>query len=281
MNRQKYDKGSKWLLQHQARAILALAGAGGVRSCRPMPSEVVQATKLPDGLLEVRFEGQAKPDHVLVEVATYPEKRAVRQAMDDLTLATTVLKTPPDVLILVLRPKGRYRIPEGHEMTSRLGWSRLAGGWKVVPLWELDAEAMLASEDVGIVPWVPLMHSRERPEVVLEHCREQIERLAHPADKDTLLAVSQVMAELKFPDPRLLALLGGDRVMFESPLINRLLTGERHKAILDVLAARFGAVPVELREQLEAVTAPGKLKTLTRYSARCRDLEAFRAKLLS
>ncbi|NJO33733.1 MAG: AAA family ATPase [Rhodospirillales bacterium] len=36
-----------------------------------------------------------------------------------------------------------------HELRSRLGWSRLVGGWKVVELWTLSAEELLAAGDVG------------------------------------------------------------------------------------------------------------------------------------
>jgi len=43
---------------------------------------------------------------------------------------------------------------------SRLQWSRLACGWKVVELWQLAAEELLAAGDVGLVPWPDRVHQQ-------------------------------------------------------------------------------------------------------------------------
>src|SRR5262245_10710830 len=143
MPRQQFDKSSKYLVQRHAGGILLLGGATGVRSCKAVQAELVQPRQLPDGLIEVLFEGRKKPDHVLVEVATYPEKRALEQALDDLTLARQFLKgVLPEMLMLVLCPRGKFRIGGRHEARSRLGWSGLGCGWKVVELWTLPAEEL-------------------------------------------------------------------------------------------------------------------------------------------
>jgi hypothetical protein len=156
MPQQPFDKSSKYLVQQQARGVLILGGAKGVRSCRAVQAELVQPRKLPDGLLEVQFEGQKKSDHVLVEVATYPEKRALEQAMDDLALARQYLKgVLPEMLMLVLCPKGKFRITGQHQVRSRVGWSALGCKWKVVELWTVAAAELLAAGDVGVVPWGP------------------------------------------------------------------------------------------------------------------------------
>src|SRR5262245_59743764 len=126
MPRLEFDKGSKYLVQQHARGILLLGGATGVRSVKAMQAELVHPRRLPDGLLEVYFEGQKRPDHVLVEIATYPEPRALEQALDDLTLARQHLKGElPELLMLVLCPKGKFRISGKHAVRSRLGWSEL------------------------------------------------------------------------------------------------------------------------------------------------------------
>jgi hypothetical protein len=157
MARQKFDIGSKWLLQHQGKAALLLGGIKNVRSYQPMPGELAQTRRYPDGLLQVFLGNEKKPYHVLVEVATYSEKRALKQALDDLTLAYSLLNHLPELLMLVLRPKGQFRIEGRYEVESKLGLSRLTGQWKPVDLWTLPAEDFLAAADVGVVPWVPLM----------------------------------------------------------------------------------------------------------------------------
>ncbi len=236
---------------------------------------------MPDGLLEVSLEGRPKPLHVLIEVTTFPDKRAERQALEDLMLAYHALGRLPELLMLVLRPKGRYRISGRQAIRSDLGWPGLEGVWKPVELWTLSAEEHLAQGDAGGVPWVPLMQFDGPPEALLERCREKIEHEAHPKDQATLKAVAQVLARLKFPDPDLWSLLGGKAVMIESPLIQELRAEAVHDVILEVLKDRFGAVPRDVRKLLRAILDEKRLKKLTVAAARCPDMEAFREALLS
>ena len=109
MARQRYDIGSKWMLHNQGKGVLQVGGLEHVRRCEPMPGEIAQSRRYPDGLLQVFLGSDPKPHHALIEIATYPERRALKQALDDLTLAYSVLDHLPEMLMLVLRPKGQYR----------------------------------------------------------------------------------------------------------------------------------------------------------------------------
>src|SRR4051812_45083722 len=99
MPRPRYDIASKWLLHQQGKGALLVSGLKGVRTYQPMPGEIVQSRKYPDDLLQVFLQGEKKPHHVLVEVATYSEKRALKQALDDLTLAYSVLGHLPELVM--------------------------------------------------------------------------------------------------------------------------------------------------------------------------------------
>jgi hypothetical protein len=281
MPRHEFDKSSKWLVQQHGNAVLYLGGVRDVHRWHALQAEVVQPRQLPDGLLEVYFDGRKTPDYFLIEVATYPEKRVEEQAADDLMLASQHLGVLPELLIVVLAPKGQYRVRGRHQWQSRLGWSKLVGEWNVVELWTVPAEDLLAAGDVGLVPWVPLAQSSQPPEVLLRECCERIERQAPPDERDNLLAVSQVLARLRHTDPDLLALLGGKRVMLESPLIRDLLAENTQEAILKFLRARFGGVPLEVEKRLRRYKSEKRLNDLVEYAATCRDLKAFREKLLS
>ena len=169
MPRHEFDKSSKWLLQRHGKSILFLGGAAGVQSCRALQAEVVQPRQLPDGLLEVLFQGQKKPDYVLVEVATYPEKRVPEQVLDDLMLTYQQLRVLPELLTLVLHPRGRLRVSSQLQLQSRLGWSKMICEWKVVELWTRPAEELLAAGDVGLIPWVPLANFQGPPQTLLAH----------------------------------------------------------------------------------------------------------------
>ena len=54
----EYDKSSKWLIQHYGDSILRLAGVRDFVAWRPLAAELVQSRRLPDGLIEVRRQGQ-------------------------------------------------------------------------------------------------------------------------------------------------------------------------------------------------------------------------------
>jgi hypothetical protein len=281
MARHELDKSSKWLVQRQGKGILYLGGAREVRSCKALQAEIVQPRQLPDGLLEVVFQGRKKPDYVVVEVATYPDKRLAEQVVDDLMLAYPHLRVLPELLTVVLRPRGRFRVSGRQELQSRLQWSELTCRWKVVELWTLSAEDLLAAGDVGLVPWVPLTQFPGPPGPVLERCRQRIEEQAHPQDQANLLAVAQVFTRLRFPDPHLLSLLGGKRAMIESPLIQEIVAEKLQDAILELLKDHFGEVPLEVTTLLRAVGKEKKLLELLKLAPKCPDLETFRTRLLS
>jgi hypothetical protein len=174
MARQRIDISSKWLLHHQGKGALFLGGIKGVRHIEPMPGEIAQHRRYPDGLLRVYLHDEPKPYLVLIEVATYPEKRALKQALDDLTLAYNALGQLPELLMLVLRPKGSFRISGTFEVDSKLGLSHLRATWKPVELWTLPTQDILAAGDVGVLPWVPLMQFEGQPK---ESCSGAPKRL--------------------------------------------------------------------------------------------------------
>jgi len=111
--------------------------------------------------------------------------------------------------------------------------------------------------------------------------RERIERQADFNERANLLAVTQVFSRLRFPSPKLLEILGGSKIMAESPLIRELVAEELQNVLLEVLEERFQTVSSDLAEQVRAVTRAKKLKTLIRKASVSRDLEAFRDFLLT
>jgi hypothetical protein len=161
---------------------------------------------------------------------------------------------------------------------------------------------LLQAGDVGLIPWVPLTDHPDPPETVMQRCREEIERHAPAGEIANLLAVTQVLAYLRYNDVGLLTILGGRRIMLESPLIDDLVmekygdviaekTREAREAaqeaaqqaaresIVAVLEARFGDLPPDLLKQIAAVVDQKDLKQLIRATGTCPDLDAFRERL--
>jgi hypothetical protein len=281
---QPYDKSSKWLIQHHGDSMLRLAGIEKIAAWRPAPAEVVQPSQLPDGLLEVRLQGESRDDLFLLEVATYPERRAVTQLTRDLMGVYLDRGEMPEAVTLVLRPKGKYQVPRGCNLRSRRGLSSCRLKWRVVELWTVPAEELLEAGDVGLVPWVPLTDFADPPEKMLHRCRDAIERNAPAGEKPSLLAVTQVLAFLRYNNRGLLTILGGTKAMLELPFLDELfaekyenLLGARTREnIVAVLETRFGDVPRNLVEEIESVVDEKHLKRLVRSAAACPDLAAFR-----
>jgi hypothetical protein len=217
-----YDKSSKWLIQHHGDSILRLAGVDDLAEWRPMQAEVVQPRQLPDGLIEARRRGQTEPDLFVLELATFPESRIEEQVVRDVALVFLDRRILPEVLVLVLHPKGNQRAPGAAALRSAWGWTGWQLSWKVIELWNIAAEDLLRADDVGLIPWVPLTRFDGPPEPILSQCRVRIDRDAAPEEHDHLLAVTQVLAGLRYNDPKLFQLLEGREAMIESPVLQEL-----------------------------------------------------------
>jgi len=283
----EYDKSSKWLIQHHGDSILWLAGVVGIEAWRPLQAEVVQPRQLPDGLIETRLRGKSEPDLYVLELATYPEPRLDEQVLRDMALVYLDRRVVPDVITLVLHPKGNLQITGSLEMTSPGAMTHWTVRWKVVPLWSVPAENLLAAHDVGLIPWVPLTHFDGPPETIFQKCRARIDEEARPEERENLLAVTQVLASLPYNEPRLFQLLGGREAMIESPVLQELKAewtrdaarAARRRTIVDVLVARFGAEAEEYADRLETIDDEIRLKELVRLAAVCPNMESFRKHL--
>ena len=190
----------------------------------------------------------------------------------------------PEMVTLVLRPKGRLRVPGRRRLRSRLKLSSCRLKWRVVELWTLTADQLFGTQDVGLIPWVPLTDSAEPPETLVQRCRELIDERAVPGERDNLLAVTQVLTRLRYNDLSLLTILGGRKTMIESPLIDELFAEKAREIscqtasrnVLTILETRFGAVPDEVADQVRSVADDDRLTDLVRKAASCHDLESFR-----
>jgi hypothetical protein len=274
-----YDRSSKWLIQHHGDSMLRLAQIHNIDDWRPVQAEVVQPRQLPDGLVEARLTGEAEYTSFLLEVATYASGRTQEQLTRDAMLVYLNCGVLPEVIVLVLAPKGKEHIASGRRLRSRCGLTSASITWRVIELWKVRANDLLNAGDVGLVPWAMLADSPEPPTALARHCRDAIDQHAPPGERENLLAVVQVLARLRYNDPSVFAILGGKKIMIESPLIDEIVSEAevkaRHEDIIEVLRTRFGAVPSELADRIRSVTSEDGLTQLIRSAAMCKDLEVF------
>jgi hypothetical protein len=273
------DKSAKWLIEHHGDAILRLGGVTDLVRWQAAPTDLVLPAKLPDGLIFAWRAGRDRPEPHVVEIATYPELRAAEQALRDLLLVYLVRGEVPNVLVLVLRPKGQLRVSDRAHRPSSDGVTELSGRWRVIELWTMPAEPVLATSDPGLMPWVPLMQAADPPEIVLRRCREVIEQHAPAAEQEQLITVTQVFTRLRYKDPKLLTILGGKTVMTESPLIREITAERSHKHILRALRTRFGLVPPELETEVKSILDETVLDAAIELAVSSQDLEQFQAEL--
>jgi hypothetical protein len=88
-----FDRSSKWLIDRHGDSVIRLAGLGEIVWWRALHSELVQTGQLPDGLLEVQFEGRPTSSLIVLEIATYPEARVEEQLLRDELLVLLAGKT--------------------------------------------------------------------------------------------------------------------------------------------------------------------------------------------
>ena len=180
-------------------------------------------------------------------------------------------KVLPEVLTLFLHPKGRIEAAGAANLESPQGWTEWRLSWKIIELWKVPADQLLAAGDVGLIPWVPLTHFEGPPEPVLRQCRDRIDRDAPPGEQENLLAVTQVLARLRYNDERLFQLFGGRKAMIESPVLQELKaewTQGREETtrrdILKFLETRFGTPARTLEARARK---PSRKTSSTRFSS--------------
>jgi hypothetical protein len=149
-----------------------------------------------------------------------------------------------------------------------------------VELWTLPADALLAADDPGLVPWIPLTQFTGPVEPILRQCRDIIDRKADPGEWEALQVVTHMLARLRYNKAELFPILGGREMLLETPLMQEIVAEVRHKDLVRSLEARFGPVPAELVATIGAVKDEGKLDDLVTWSAQCDSLESFRKRLV-
>jgi hypothetical protein len=279
----EYDKSSKWLIQHFADSILRLAGVRGIVSWRSLQADFVQPRRLPDGFVEVQRLGQAKPDLYILEVATYPEARVAHQVLADAAMVYLDRHVLPEVVVLFLHRKGKAEALDAINLSSPRGLTDWKLSWRIAKLWEVPARGLLAAGDIGLIPWVPLTKFKGPPEPIIRQCRARIDQVTSHDEHENLLAVTQILTSLRYDDPKLFEILGGQKAMIESPLFQEFIAERTRETtirnLMTYLVGRFGAKAEALETEIKAIGDEARLEELVKHSATCRTLGSFRKQL--
>ena len=186
-----------------------------------MQAESSSPAALPDGLIEALSPGQSDPGLFVLELATYPELRIAEQALRDMALVYLDRGVVPEVLVLVLHPRGNQQARNAVDLPAR--WAghtcrRLEASWSCGPSRRKPCSGRRRRPD----PLGPAGRLRRPARGDPPACRARIDAEAPPGEHENLLAVPQVLAGLRYNDPRLFELLGGRDAMIESPVLQEL-----------------------------------------------------------
>ncbi len=286
------DASCKWMIQHHADAIIRMAGYRHIASWKALQAEPVHLRRLPDGLIEVYRPGRREPIVFVLEVSSYPYKRLAEQVSDDALVVRLERRFVPEVVALVLHPRGKRPTPSKLILLSEEGFTRIEVSWKVVELWKVPAAELLAAGDIGLIPWVPLAQFDGPPEPIFRVCRERIERDAPEEERENLRVVTHFLAGLRYNDPGVFQLLGGTKAMMKvkSPLLRELFDEATQKgkregkreatetALVTFLVSRFGTKAEAVKADLKKVR-DDRLKDLLVLAGTCPDLDAFHQSL--
>ena len=273
------DRSSEWLIEHYADSLLLVAGVTGFTSCKAVNPVMVHPKRVPDGVLEVTFPEYPTPSVFLVEVTTYPDKEERDQVLEDIALVLLERRVIPEVISIVLSSRGNQTLVGEHEKTSRHRRTSLTCKWQVVNLWELPAQQLLDLNQPGVLPLVPLTQFSEEPAEMLEMCRERIDRLAPPDQRDNMLAIAATMTAFRYNESSLFDIFMRRLTVTDNPFLAGIeRQGELKAAHVFVLGAfedRFGTVPEELKQRVRRVTEEERLRTLRRNAVLSDSLQAF------
>jgi hypothetical protein len=271
------DSCSQWLIGKQAGSILRLGGVTGFTGWTLDETQLVAPSRVPDGLVKVTFTDRPEPVPYLLEIESYSNTDADRQVFEDLLLARLDRGVIPEAICVVLCPKGKVRVRGEFTGTSTQGTSSITARWRVIELWTLRADELLAQNDIGLIPWVPLTQIEGPAEPVLQECRERIERDAPANQRKSFCAITEILGRMIHPRGLLESIFLGGPIMIDSPAFADAEARCAHRNIIMLLNKRLGTVPVDLQTSIRKIYNLDSLDTLVLESTDCTDFDSYRS----
>lgn len=170
--------------------------------------------------------------------------------------------------------------------------------FRLLPLWRVPAQDVVAQRLVGLYPLLPLMQpqGRAEPAAVLAQCQELILEQVPPGEAraDAYVALG-VFGGLVWPVDLVMQILRRRALMMESAVYRHILDEGRevgrqqglqeglqqgqverlHKDLLQVLEVRFGVVPADLAERVQEFRDLEELEGLLKRALLVASVEAF------
>ncbi len=282
------DAGSKWLIGHSPQAWVAwVFDDPTVVVEAQLSTEFQHLTRLSDSLL--RVTRQEKTFLLLTEVQLRPDRRMPKRMRAYAALAEEKYDLLVYPIIFHLLP------PSGGTVLAEQYHSELLGlmahqDFAVIRAWEIEAETVLAQENLALLPFVALMRGADERVI-----RRGAERLRGLPDGERLETLLGLFASFVLDVETIEQIVRWDmNVLRESPWYQEILAeglkqgreegreegilqGQR-EAILHFLRIRFylqREAEAELAERLAQIESSGNLQDLVIVAAQAESLVDF------
>ena len=161
--------------------------------------------------------------------------------------------------------------------------------YKVIKLWEVEAEEILEKKIKGLYPLLPLMKTdKSGEEIISEAARlieKEVEDIEHKADAYVAL---RIFSAISFPTALVNKILKRRDIMIQSAAYQEILQegerlgierGERlgiERGILEVLGERFGFVSSKLEQEMRGLQGMKVCDFLLRKAVKVASMEEFK-----
>ncbi len=178
-------------------------------------------------------------------------------------------------VVAVLQPSG---LLTGEWRMRTWGEEVAHCAFRVAPVWEIDAAAVIAAQRTGLYPLLPLMRwAAAPPDRILEQSQELIlEQVAERETRADAYVALQVLSGIVYSPELVHHILTRRELMLESPVYAQFIEEGRkegwqggreqtlRESVLTALSVRFGAVPEALAAQVHQVKGAERLEALFR-----------------
>lgn len=271
---QAADIGTKRLISLAPDAwVRWIMGRDDATAEAPLAEEFKWVSRRTDALLRVSTSDSG-PFLLLTEIQSSHDPHMPRRMQAYAALAEEHYRLPVyPVVINITPPAAGATIPQRYEQTF-LGL-QARRDYRVINLWEIDAEAALLPPVLPLLPFVPMLRGGSTAHMI----RQALATLHAHAQAREFEPILAYFASLALGAELASRIVRLDMVVIEqSPWYQELVARDRHRQITRLLEHRFGQTPPHIDDALRQRTAE-ELESLLLAAADAPSLDAFAARL--
>jgi predicted transposase YdaD len=236
--------------------------------------EALAVQRTSDVLVKVQEDGYEYL--MLVEFQARPDRKMAGRLLEYTAIHHRRYEKP--VYPVIINLTGGSRREERYIMDC-LDLTVIDFNYILINLEEVAGRELLYRGPVGLLPLAPLMRQDDLPEKVLEKCASRIDNEVKAEEERNILYIAlAALSSLKFSKELILRVLEVSKLE-NLPLFDGIREEWEARARLDVLVdlleAKFGKVPEDLRSHLGELKSPEIIKDTIRKVVNAETIDEF------